>query len=117
MNTPTQVDTVYSLVDLINLAIAGAIFIAIALCVYYIFVGGISFILSGGKEDKIKEAINTIRYAVIGLIVTILSVVMISIMGNIFGVNVNEKINPEAMMEMSKKIYDRIVNGPNTTSG
>ena len=75
----------FNIVDLVNLAVAIAIMLAGTLSVFYIFVGGISFILSGGQEDKIKEAVHTIRYAIIGLIVTILSVTIIKIVGFIFG--------------------------------
>ena len=64
----------YNIVELINKGLAYAIIIAGFLSVVFIFIGGISFILSGGQEDKIKQAVSTIRYSIIGLIVTILSV-------------------------------------------
>lgn len=42
-------------------------------------------ILSGGKDDKVKPAINSIRYAVIGIIVIIIAIFvapkMISFLG------------------------------------
>ncbi|MEI7511191.1 MAG: hypothetical protein WCJ84_03480 [Candidatus Peregrinibacteria bacterium] len=102
----------FNIVDLINLAIALAIIVAIVLSVYYLFVGGISFILSGGQEDKIKEAVNTIRYAIIGLVMTVLAVVFLYILGNIFGVNVAEKINPDRMLEMAQTVYNRVTATP-----
>ncbi len=72
---------------LINKGIAWAIIIAFLLSVFFIFYGGIAFILSGGKEDKIKKAVSTIRYAIIGLVVTLLATTIISIIGRIFGFN------------------------------
>ncbi|MBI2453565.1 hypothetical protein HYV58_00095 [Candidatus Peregrinibacteria bacterium] len=44
-----------SLTDLINKGIAYAIIVAGFLSVVFIFIGSISFILSGGQEDKIKR--------------------------------------------------------------
>jgi hypothetical protein len=53
----------------------------------FIFVGGISFILSGGQEDKIKQAVGTIRYSIIGLIVTILAMTAVTVVGRIFNID------------------------------
>ena len=52
----------YNLIDIINLAVALGILVAGFLSIFYIFVGGISFILSGGDESKIKQAVHTIRF-------------------------------------------------------
>jgi len=83
----------YDVLELINRGIAYAIIIAGFLSLVFIFIGGISFILSGGQEDKIKSAVSTIRYAIIGLIITILAVVIIGTVGKAMGLNVIEYIN------------------------
>ncbi len=77
-------DHQYDLVDLANKAIAFAILLSGALSLIFMLYGGISFILSGGKEDKVKSAMNTIRYAIIGLIIVILSLTIINIIGHFF---------------------------------
>ena len=64
-----------------------AFIIAAGLSAIFIFVGGISFILSGGNEEKIKQAVNTIRYSIVGLIITILSFTFVTIVGRMFGFN------------------------------
>ena len=80
--------------EIINRGLAYAILIAGFLSVVFIFVGGISFILSGGDEGKIKQAVGTIRYAIIGLIITVLAVVVVTIVGkSLFGINIIEYIN------------------------
>jgi len=77
-----------NLVDLMYVFVAIAVFAAGALSIAFIFFGGFSFILSGGDETKVKEAIHTIRYAIIGLIVTLLSLFVIPrLIGPIFHVN------------------------------
>ena len=75
------------LMDLVQMFVVYAFIIAAALSAIFIFVGGISFILSGGNDEKIKQAINTIRYSIIGLIVTILSFTFVTIVGRMFGLN------------------------------
>lgn len=78
----------YDVVEIINRGLAYAIIIAGFLSVVFIFIGGISFILSGGQEDKIKQAVGTIRYAIIGLIITFLSVVIVSTVGKALGLDI-----------------------------
>ncbi len=78
----------YNIPDVINKGLAYAILLAGILSVVFIIVGGFSFILSGGNEEKIKQAVGTIRYAIIGLIITILSVVIVQAVGQFIGLNV-----------------------------
>lgn len=83
----------YNIIEIINKGLAYAIIAAGFLCIVFIFVGGISFILSGGDEGKIKQAIGTIRYAIIGLVITIFSVVLVALVGNVLGLNIIKYIN------------------------
>jgi len=83
----------YDLLDIINRGMAYAIIVAGFLSVVFIFVGGISFILSGGQEEKIKSAVSTIRYSIIGLIVTILAVVIVGTVGKAMGLDIIKYIN------------------------
>jgi len=83
----------YDIVEIINKGLAYAIIAAGLLAVVFIFVGGISFILSGGQEEKIKQAVSTIRYAIIGLIVTILAIVIVATVGKALGLDIIKYIN------------------------
>ncbi len=74
----------YRVSDLIRMGLAWSLIIAGTLSIVFIFVGGISFILSGGQEEKIKQAVSTIRYAIIGLIVTIIAMTAVTVIGRIF---------------------------------
>ena len=76
----------YNISDLIRMGLAWALIIAGALSIIFIFVGGISFILSGGQEEKIKQAVSTIRYSIIGLVVTILAMTIVTIVGRVFNI-------------------------------
>ncbi len=111
MANVTMVTQEFDIVDIANLAVALAIIMAGALSVFYIFVGGISFILSGGREEKIKEAVHTIRYAIIGLIVTILSVTIIKVLGLIFGFDLLSIISWQKITSLMSSVVDRVISG------
>jgi len=84
----------FDILEILNRGIAYAIIIAGFLSVVFIFLGGISFILSGGQEDKIKQAVSTIRYAIIGLIVTVLAIVIVGLVGRALGLDIIQYLNP-----------------------
>lgn len=94
----------YDALEVINRGIAYAIIVAGFLSVVYIFYGGISFILSGGQEDKIKQAVSSIRYAIIGLVITLFAVVIVAFVGRAMGLNVIEYINLGEIFELVSDI-------------
>lgn len=49
-------------------------------------IGGIRYILASGDPKATDSARQTIQYALIGLVVVLLAVVIVNIVGNIFGV-------------------------------
>lgn len=100
----------FDILEIINRGIAYAIIVAGFLSVVFIFFGGISFILSGGQEDKIKQAVSTIRYAIVGLIITILAIVIVGLVGKAMGLNIIEYLNPG-------DIFDTIRNMTSTAGG
>lgn len=106
-----MVTSEFNVVDLLNLGVAIAIVMAGTLSVFYIFFGGISFILSGGQEDKIKQAVHTIRYAIIGLIVTILSVTIIKILGLVFGFDLLSLITWDRITVLMNGLISKIATG------
>lgn len=111
MQSGLMVTQQFNIVDILNLGVAIAIILAGTLSVFYIFFGGISFILSGGQEDKIKQAVNTIRYAIIGLIVTIFSVTIIKILGLIFGFDLLSLITWDRITELMNELINKIASG------
>ncbi|QQR84061.1 hypothetical protein IPJ72_02610 [Candidatus Peregrinibacteria bacterium] len=117
MGGAIQVTQQFNVVDILNLGVALAIIVAGTLSVFYIFFGGISFILSGGQEDKIKQAVHTIRYAIIGLIVTIFSVTIIKILGIIFGFDLLSLITWDRVSDLMNTIIEKISAGSTAGSG
>lgn len=92
--------------ELINRGLAYAIIAAGLLSVIFIFIGGVSFILSGGQEDKIKQAVSTIRYAIIGLIVTIFAIIIVNAVGQVIGLNTIEYIRFEEIIKIIQNISE-----------
>ena len=105
-----MVTQTFNIVDILNLGVAIAIIMAGTLSVFYIFFGGISFILSGGQEDKIKQAVHTIRYAIIGLIVTIFSVTIIKILGLVFGFDLLSLITWDRITLLMNDLINKLAN-------
>lgn len=67
-----------SVLQILATFIAFGLIIASVLSLIYIIVGGITFILSAGNEDKIKKAVHTVRYSIIGLFVSFLAFFVVS---------------------------------------
>jgi hypothetical protein len=100
-----------SILELVNRAIAYAILAAGLLSVIFIFIGGISFILSGGDEEKIKQAVGTIRYAIIGLIITISAVVIVNIVSRVIGLNTIQYIRFDDIVQLIQSISQDLQSG------
>lgn len=75
-----------SIIEIIAAFVALGLIIAAVLCLVYIIIGGIAFILSAGNEEKIKRAVNTIRYAIVGLVVAFIAFFAVSFITNLLGI-------------------------------
>lgn len=94
--------------DFILLAISLFVLFAWILSIVFILWWGLLLILSGGKDDKIKPAINTIRYAIIGVIITVLSIFLFPILGRLLGLDVNKYAKPERIFEKIEEIWNNV---------
>jgi uncharacterized membrane protein len=75
-----------SILEIVATFVALGLIVAAILSLVYIIVGGISFILSAGNEEKIKKAVNTIRFSIIGLVVAFIAFFAVSFIANILGI-------------------------------
>jgi ABC-type Fe3+ transport system permease subunit len=89
--------------DIIATFIALALIVASLLCLAFIIVGGISFILSAGNEDKIKKAIHTIRYAIIGLFVTFIAFFLVAWISRLL--NIPFELNFSTILQLMQDIF------------
>ena len=92
-----------SVIDIFATFIALALIAASLLCLAFIIVGGISFILSAGNEDKIKKAIHTIRFAIIGLFVTFIAFFAVSWISKLL--EIPFELNFSTVLELMQEIF------------
>ncbi|NCP77237.1 hypothetical protein GW830_03855 [bacterium] len=71
-------------------------------------------ILSGGKDEKVKPAINSIRYAVIGLIVIILSIFVAPKVGDLLGLNVSKYVSPKVIFTTIQDLSGKLLGNKDT---
>ena len=76
--------------------------------IVFILWWGLLLILSWGKDDKIKPAINTIRYAVIGIVVTVLTIFLFPILWGLLGLDVEQYAQPKRIFEKIEEIWSQI---------
>lgn len=72
--------------------VAGNVFtimliIAVILALIFLILGGIGWITSGGDKQKVASARSRITFAIVGLIVALLSFFIVSVIGYVFKVN------------------------------
>ena len=67
-----------SVLQILATLIAFGLVVASILSLVYIIFGGITFILSAGNEEKIKKAVHTVRYSIIGLVVSFVAFFVVS---------------------------------------
>ncbi|PID87313.1 hypothetical protein CSB07_02100 [Candidatus Gracilibacteria bacterium] len=97
--------------DLVLLVISLFVLVAGILSIIFILWGGVLLILSGGKEDKIKPAINTIRYAILGIIITVITIFIFPILGRLLGLDVDKYAQPKRIFEKIEEIGVKIFGG------
>lgn len=98
-------DSGYSVLELINKGVALAILLAGFLSIVFMLWGGIRFIVSGGKEDKVKTAMQSIRYALIGLVITILSITIINLIGRVFNLQLVNYLSFDGIISTINSLF------------
>jgi len=102
--------------EFILLAISLFVLAAGLLSILFILWWGLLLILSGGKDDKIKPAINTIRFAVIGMVVTVLTIFLFPVFGRLLWLDVEKYAKPQRIFEKIEEIGDKIFGTSSSTS-
>jgi hypothetical protein len=72
-------------------------------------------ILSGGKDEKVKPAINSIRYAVIGIIVIVVAIFVAPKISEMLGLGQHDYLSPKSVFDTIKMLMNRIF-GTTTSS-
>lgn len=75
-----------SVIEIVAIFVALGLIAATILCLIYIIVGGITFILSAGNDEKIKKAVHTIRFSIIGLFISFIAFFIVRFMAGIMDI-------------------------------
>lgn len=94
--------------DFVLLTISLFVLTAWIFSILFILWGWLLLILSGWKDDKIKPAINTIRYAVIGIIVTVLTIFLFPILWRLLGLDVEKYAEPKRIFEKIEDLWNKV---------
>ena len=73
---------------------------------HFVIVGGISFILSAGSEEKIKKAIHTIRFSIIGLIVTFIAFFAVAWVSKLL--DIPFELNFSTVVDLMRQIFEAL---------
>ncbi len=92
-----------SVIDIVATFLALALIAASVLSIFFIIWGGITFILSAGNEEKIKKAVHTIRYAIIGLVVTFVAFFAVSFVANLL--DIPFELNFSTIMDLMRELF------------
>ena len=97
-----------SLWDFILLAISLFVLIAWVLSIIFILWWWLLLVLSWWKDDKIKPAINTIRYAVIWIVVTVVTIFAFPILWALLWLDVDQYAKPKRIFEKIEEIWAKV---------
>jgi len=72
-----------SVVTLIGKVIKLLLFVSGAVAVLFVVIGGFMYITSAGNEEQASKGRKTVTYAIVGVVITILAYVIISVVVNL----------------------------------
>lgn len=89
VNLPSQIAnlTKLNLQGIVRFGITFVLTIAILLAFFFVVFGGLKWILSQGDKKQLEEAQKTLQFAIIGLIVVLLSFFIVNLIGYAFNVS------------------------------
>ena len=102
--------------DFILLSISIFVLAAWILSIVFILWWGLLLILSWWKDDKIKPAINTIRYAVIWLVITVLTIFIFPVFWRLLWLDVEQYARPQRIFEKIEELWDKVFWTQNSSS-
>lgn len=94
--------------DFVLLGISLFVLASGILSIVFILWWWLLLILSWWKDEKIKPAINTIRYAIIGIVITVLAIFAFPILGRLLWLDVQKYAEPKRIFEKIEEIWNKI---------
>lgn len=103
---------VYTFEEVVRYGIALLFFFSMLLAVCYTIWGGFLMVVSGGSEEKVKAAVNHMRYAVLGIIVLSLVLYVAPIFLGFFGLSqYGDYFRPQVIMGTIQEVSAKMLGG------
>lgn len=94
--------------DFITLIIAIFVLVAWIWSVLYALYWSLLLVLSWWKDDKIKPALNTIRYSVIWVAITVLVIFVFPILWKLLWLDVEKYAKPEVIFNKIEDLWNKV---------
>jgi Type IV secretion system pilin len=104
----------YTASDIIRVGISLVVLVAGLCAILFIIWGGLMLILSGWKDEKVKPAINSIRYAVIGIIVIVIAIFVAPKVSEMLGLGTHDYLSPKSIFDTIQQLMWKIFGGGNS---
>jgi Type IV secretion system pilin len=101
----------YTASDIIRVGVSLVVLVAGLCAILFIVWGGLMLILSGGKDEKVKPAINSIRYAVIGIIVIVIAIFVAPKVSEMLGLGTHDYLSPKSIFDTIQQLMGKIFGG------
>jgi hypothetical protein len=98
----------YTPADIIRVGVSLIVLVAWLCSILFIVWGGLMLILSGGKDEKVKPAINSIRYAVVGIIVIVIAIFVAPKVSEMLGLGTHQYLSPQNIFNTIKVLMNQI---------
>lgn len=85
---PSQINAInaLSLQKIVSFAVGALLTVSILLAFFFVLFGGLKWMLSQGDKKQVEEAQKTLTYAIIGLVIVLLSFFILNLIGFAFNV-------------------------------
>lgn len=102
--------------DIVLLVISIFVLVSGVLSIVFILWWGLLMILSWWKEEKITPALNTIRYAILWVIITVLTIFLFPILGKLLWIDVEKYAKPQRIFQKIEELWNNVFWNKNTYS-
>ena len=86
IQTPKDIKS-YGLDNILQTGVTFFFIAAIIIALFFVILGGFRIIVSGDDKQRFMQARHSVTFAVLGLVIALLSFTMINLIGALFGVH------------------------------
>jgi len=94
----------YSIDDVLRIGIAVVLAISVIVAVLFAIWGGFLMVISGGDEEKVKKAVNHIRYAALGILVLFIIIFAAPILLRLLGLPYGDYFTPSVILQSVQEV-------------